>query len=139
MSIKSIFIALVLSFISVQSFASIFVNQEDLDSWISIPVIALDTHSLFATLPVARTVTETGVEVRVYSNKTAVGRCFDSGTVMSSSQWNAYQNCSAKMVGCDNIFYIRDGKVLEYKVEGRCKTGKVVRPQKGWEKFLPAQ
>jgi len=39
------------------------------------------------------------------------------------------------MAGCDNIFYIQDGKVIQYKPVGQCFTDESVSPEKGWEKF----
>ena len=111
------------------------VRQSDLDSWVDVPVTALDTHSLFLTFPMVKTITDSGIEIRNYANKRAIGICGGSG-FLSYSNFNAFQSCSAKMVGCDSIFYIRDGKVIEYKTVGRCYTNETVRPEKGWEKFL---
>ena len=107
----------------------------DLDSWLGVPVIAIDTHSFLLTLPMVKTVTDSGVEIRVYSNKRGIVSC--GGTeFLSYSNFNTFQTCSTGLVGCDNIFYIRDGKVIEYKPVGRCYTNEMVRPEKGWERFL---
>lgn len=127
------------------------VKQTDLETWIGVPVEALNTHSLFLTIPMVKTLTESGVEIRNYVNKVGVSRCSQNafgarnsnafGTdnnvqFISYANFNSFQNCSSQMVGCDNIFYIRDGKVLEYKPVGRCYTDETVRPEKGWERFL---
>ncbi len=127
------------------------VRQVDLDAWKDVPVEALDTHSLFLTVPMVKTVTDSGIEIRDYVNKVGVSSCSQNtfgaknanlyGTgnnaqVMTYANYNSFQNCSAKMVGCDNIFYIRNGKVLEYKPVGRCYTDNTVRPEQGWERFL---
>lgn len=127
------------------------VRQSDLETWKGVPVEALDTHSLFLTVPMVKTVTESGVEIRNYVNKVGISSCAQNafGTknsnvfgmsntaqVMSYANFNSFQNCSSQMVGCDNIFYIRDGKVLEYKPVGRCYTDDSVRPEPGWERFL---
>ncbi len=120
------------------------VNQSDLDAWVGVPVIALDTHSLFLTVPMVKTMTDSGVEIRNYVNKRGVSSCGGSGfgtlnlpgSTLSYSNFNAFQNCTSGMVGCDNIFYILDGKIIEYKPVGRCYTNEAVRPEKEYERFL---
>jgi hypothetical protein len=111
------------------------VHQADLDSWIGVPVIAVDTHSFLLPLPMIKTVTDSGVEIRVYSNKRGVSSCGGTG-VLSNSNFNSFQACSAGLVGCDGIFYIRDGKVIETKAVGNCYTDESSRPEKGYEKFM---
>lgn len=126
------------------------VRQADLDAWVGVSVVALDTHSLFMTLPTVKTVTEGGVEIRNYVNKMNISSCgrFATGSVvgtatptgssvqvMSTAAFNAFQTCSAQLIGCDNIFYIRDGRIVEYRPTGRCFTDDRVRPQRGWERF----
>ena len=111
------------------------VHQTDLDSWIGVPVIAVDTHSFLLPLPMIKTVTDSGVEIRVYSNKRGVSSCGGTG-VLSNSNFNSFQACSAGLVGCDGIFYIRDGKVIETKAVGNCYTDESSRPEKGYEKFM---
>lgn len=121
------------------------VRQSNLDAWVDVPVIALDTHSFFLTLPMVRTVTDSGIEIRVYSNKVGVSSCGGSGfgsvnspqgSALSYANFNAFQNCTSRMVGCDGIFYIRDDKVIEAKPVGRCYTNEAIRPEKGYERFL---
>jgi hypothetical protein len=122
------------------SCASLGVRQSDLDSWVGVPVVALDTHSLFLTVPVVKTITDTGVEIRNYVNKQGFSSCQDSGSVsynkyLSHSKFNAIQTCSSRIIGCDNIFYIRNGKVIKYKPVGRCYTNEAVRPEPGYQNF----
>ena len=121
------------------------VRQSDLDAWVDVPVIALDTHSFFLTLPMVRTVTDSGVEIRVYSNKRGVSSCRGSGfgstnspqgNTLSYANFNTFQNCMSGMVGCDGIFYIRDGRVIEAKPVGRCYTNEATQPEKGYDRFL---
>jgi hypothetical protein len=128
--ISSFFIVL---FISGCAFKS--VRQQDLNAWEGVSVEELDRHSLFLTLPLIKTKTESGVEIRVYPNKVNLGSCYGSGSVntngyLNYSQFSMYQNCSSQLVGCDNIFYIKDKKVLEYKPVGRCYTDETVQPEK---------
>ena len=110
-------------------------RMADLDSWLGVPVIAIDTHSFLLTLPMVKTVTDSGVEIRVYSNKRGIVSCGGTG-FLSYSNFNTFQACSAGLVGCDGIFYIRDGKVIEVKAVENCYTNEKSRPEKGWERFL---
>jgi hypothetical protein len=97
-----------------------------------------------------KTVTESGVEIRNYVNKIGISSCaknafgaksgnvFGMGNtaqIMSYESFNSFQNCSSQMVGCNNIFYIGNAKVLEYKPVGKCYTDETVRPERGWERF----
>jgi hypothetical protein len=97
------------------------VRQADLDSWKGIPVEALDTHSLFATMRMTTRTTSSGVEVRNYVNSSKGTYC--SGTAFSAS-------CVDDDVTCNNLFYVRNGKVIEYAPTGQCKTDESVRPEK---------
>ena len=111
------------------------VRPQDVNAWKDIPVEELDIHSFFITLPVIKTKTESGIEIRVYPNKVNYGTCFSNGNIngsgyMKFAQFNSFQNCSSKLVGCDNIFYIKNKKVLEYKPVGNCFTDESVQPEK---------
>lgn len=109
------------------------VRQQDLDAWVGAPVEALDTHSFFITLPMVRTVTESGIEIRNYPNKRNIGGCFSFGNTygyINSATYNSFATCSSNLVGCDNIFYIKNGRVVEYAPTGRCKTDETVQPQR---------
>lgn len=110
------------------------VNQEDLDAWVGVPVEALDTHSFFVTIPMYRSVTASGVEVRNYANGSDVAKCFsNSGANTNKSgkhvNTSTFTTCSSSRVVCNNIFYIKDGKVVEYAPTGNCYTDETVQPQ----------
>ncbi len=55
------------------------VRLTDIDAWRDVPVEALDTHSLFITIPVVKTLTDSGIEIRDYVNKRNIGNCFGGG------------------------------------------------------------
>ncbi len=124
------------------------VRQQDLDAWEGVPVEALDTHSLFLTLPVNRTITDSGIEIRNYMNRRNVGHCsgtgsgggtgqFNGNQYMTSSNFNSFQNCVSQTIGCDNIFYIKDNRVIEYKPVGkRCFTDERVQPETRYMKLI---
>lgn len=108
------------------------VRQQDLDAWVGMPVEALDLHSLFITVPMYRTVTDSGIEIRNYANGIDVANCFGNAGVSRSGNFvnaNAFTTCSSARIVCNNIFYIKDGKVIEYAPTGRCYTDETVQPQ----------
>ncbi len=97
------------------------VRKQDLDLWVGVPVEALDTHTFVLTLPVSKTFTATGIEVRNYVNGGETENC----------TYNKYTglNCSKDTIACNNIFFIKDGKVIEYAPTGHCMTDERVVPQ----------
>ncbi|HYA75502.1 MAG TPA: hypothetical protein VED83_01225 [Burkholderiaceae bacterium] len=110
------------------------VHQQDLDTWVGAPVSALDTHPLFGTLPMVRVFPESGVEVRDYVNKRYVAGCLPPASAgsktftMNPGTYKAFRTCSENMSGCDNVFTIKNGKVMQFSPEGQCKTSEIVRP-----------
>ena len=54
------------------------VRQKDLDAWVGMPVAALDTQSLFATIPMIRTHAENGDEIRNYASGRGFSSCAGS-------------------------------------------------------------
>ena len=108
------------------------VRQQDLDAWVGMPVEALDTHSIFITIPMYRTVTESGIEIRNYANGRSVANCFGTAganTVGNFVSANAFTTCSSGRIVCNNIFYIKNGKVIEYAPTGRCYTNETAQPE----------
>lgn len=114
------------------------VRQEDLDSWKGQPVAALDLHPLFLTMPVEIQRTADGTEIRNYVNGGEVGRCFGGATANSMGGMSVMVTgnsfCSTAFVACNNIFYIKGGKVLDYVPTptrgARCMTDSRVQPRK---------
>jgi hypothetical protein len=108
------------------------VRQQDLDAWVGVPVEALDTHSFFITVPMFRTRTDSGIEVRNYANGYDVAQCFGNANASMVGNFvnaNTFTTCSSRRIVCNNIFYIKDGKVIEYAPTGRCYTDETVQPQ----------
>lgn len=108
------------------------VRQQDLDAWVGVPVEALDTHSIFITIPMYKSFTESGIEIRNYANGRDVAQCFANANANSkgrSVNANAFSTCSSNRIVCNNLFYIRDGIVLEYAPTGRCYTDETAQPQ----------
>jgi len=125
-------VLLLLLVVSLSACAGLLVRQQDLDAWVGMPVEALDTHSLFLTVPMIRTRTESGIEIRNYANGKTILSCSGYGNAAASGGWvqaSAFSNCASGWQGCNNIFYIRDGKVLEYAPTGNCYTNASVQPE----------
>lgn len=115
------------------------VRQQDLDAWVGMPAEALDTHSFFITVPMVRTKTESGIEIRNYANGRNFGSCSGFGSANSRGSWvnsTLFSTCSSEWVGCNNIFYIKDGKVIEYAPTGRCFTDERVQPQSRYRHMM---
>jgi hypothetical protein len=123
------------------------IRQQDLDAWVGKPVEALDTHSFFITLPMVKTVTDSGIEIRDYVNKSAISQCAGSGfgngsansnggQTLSYANFNAFQNCTSGMVECDNIFYIKNKKIIVYKPVGQCYTDESMQPEATYLKLV---
>lgn len=104
------------------------VRQSDLDSWVGQPVMALDTHSLFSTMPMSKNVSS-DIETRVYSNSKSVINCY-------SSQGYGGTSCSNNQITCSNIFYIKNGKVVEYLPKGKCYTDDSTRPEERYKSLI---
>ena len=115
------------------------VRQQDLDAWVGAPVEALDTHSIFLTMPMYRTISESGIEVRNYANGRQVASCFGSGSAYVTGNYanlNTFTNCSSTSIVCNNIFYIKDGVVIEYAPTGRCYTNETAQPQARYKRLM---
>ena len=112
------------------------VRQSDLDAWVGMPVEALDTHPVFLSMPVYRTQTAGGVEIRNYFNSKAVEQCFSSSSGHQEAgrhvSHSVFVTCSENHLSCSNLFYIQDGKVTRYAPTGNCYTDNSVRPQPGY-------
>ncbi len=108
------------------------VRQHDLDAWVGAPVEALDTHPLFMTMPLYRSQTDAGIEVRNYFNSKDIEQCFASGQDRHANRsvtHSVFVSCSNSRLACSNVFYIQGGKVLRYAPTGNCYTDDSVRPR----------
>ena len=108
------------------------VRQEDLDAWVGQPVSMLDTHPFFLTVPLEKRFTADGVEVRIYRNGRSVSRCSSQSALVNSysTSINSYANCYQDDVVCNNIFFIKNNRVIRYSPTGRCYTDATVRPKR---------
>lgn len=113
------------------------VRQVDLDSWVGQPVIALETHPIFLSIPVVKTQASDGTEIWNYVNSVNIGHCSGGGSIYGGlvdyGTYTAYSNCVQRAGACNNIFFIRDGKIIKYTPIGsggvRCYTTKKLQPE----------
>lgn len=109
------------------------VRQQDLAAWEGAPVQALDMHPIFVSMPMYKTLTDNGMEVRNYVNGKETEQCFASGGVHHGSgkhaRYSEFVSCSENRIVCNNLFYIQDGKVVRYAPTGNCYTDESVRPR----------
>lgn len=133
--LKIIFLILIFSSVLGCAGTQKQVRQQDLDAWVGMPVEALDTQSFFLTLPMVKTVIDSGIEIRVYPNKKTISSCGGFGFV-SNANFQSFQSCSAQLYGCDNIFYIKEKRIIQYKPVGNCYTDEIVLPEAGYQKFI---
>ncbi len=112
------------------------VRQEDLNAWVGQPVSALDIHPVWITVPLVRTITPDGVEIRNYINGAQVSTCSRGGVVTGGvvdyATYTSFTQCMAREMACHNIFVIRNGVVERYTPVGRggamCYTTSALQP-----------
>ena len=111
------------------------VRQQDLDAWVGQPVIALELHPVFITMPVVKTTASDGTQIWNYVNGRGVGNCLHSGSILGAVDYATYlgfNNCMAGFAACNNIFYIRDSRIMKYTPVGtgglRCYTDESLQP-----------
>lgn len=113
------------------------VRQVDLDAWVDQPLAALETHPIFITVPVVKTVASDGTQIWNYVNGANLGQCSGGGNVWGTqinyAAYSQFASCVQRFAACNNIFYIRDGKILRYTPVGtggaRCYTTEQLQPQ----------
>ena len=112
-------------------YGCVSVRQQDIDAWVGVPVEALDTHSDLRTVLMYRKNEGNGIEIRNYMNgrRRDVAKCWRiSGGGKSGRYVNTFTTCPDGLIVCNNIFYIKDGKVIEYAPTGQC-LNETVQPQ----------
>ncbi len=124
-------IAIVLSSL-VSGCADPVIRQQDLDTWVGMPVEALDTQPLFMTMRMIRTRSEDGTETRNYASGRDFPSCAGSaelGAVGSYVSAEAFSSCVGGWTGCSNVFRIKDEKIVDYAPSGHCSTNESVWPK----------
>lgn len=107
------------------------VRQPDLDAWVGVSVEGLDTHPIFSKELMFRTKTTSGTEIRNYAYGYNFKECFGRAGASKFGDFvneNTFITCSSGQIVCNNLFYIREGKVLEYAPTGLCATDAKAQP-----------
>jgi len=128
------FAMLILS--TLMAFGCASVHQDDLDTWKGRPVSDIEKHPIFVTMPVVRTVTSDGTELRDYVNGQNVAQCSSGGTVFNGvvnmASYNSFMSCTQKIQACHGIFTIKNGTVESLSAIGtggaRCYSNESMRP-----------
>jgi len=108
------------------------VRQQDLDAWVGVPVEALDEHPFFMKAPMFRTRTDSGTEIRNYAYGYNFEQCFRNAGASHVGDFvdeNVFIVCSSSRIVCNNIFYSKEGMILEYAPTGRCDTDETLQPE----------
>lgn len=111
------------------------VRPEDTAAWVGQPVSALEQQPVFLTMHLVKTRTSDGTEIWDYVNGAAVSSCSGNGQIsgdVSMATFNSFSSCMARVASCNNLFYVKDGRVERYVPVGtggaRCYTNDAVRP-----------
>jgi hypothetical protein len=107
--------------------------QQDLAAWKGASVEELDAHTFFKTVPMFRTKTDSGTEIRNYAYGYNFGECFGQAGASKFGDFvheNDFITCSSSRIVCNNIFYIKEEQVLEYAPTGRCDIDEKVLPER---------
>ncbi len=100
------------------------VKQEDLNAWKGVDLIELETHPLFTTLPFTKRLLSDDSELHIFNNsRTASVNCNHDKFLNTTS-------CSGgDTITCSNQFFVKNGKVIEYRPVGKCYTDCSTRPK----------
>ena len=112
------------------------VRQADLDAWVGQPVAALETHPIFLSIPVVKTQASDGTQIWNYVNGANLGQCSGGGNIFGATldyaTYSRFSTCIQRFAACNNIFFIRDGRVVKYTPIGtggmRCYTTEQLQP-----------
>ncbi|MBN1903503.1 MAG: hypothetical protein JW927_00235 [Deltaproteobacteria bacterium] len=112
------------------------VRQIDLDAWVGQPVVALETHPIFLTMQVVKTVASDGTQIWNYVNGKNFASCTGGGTIYNNTidfaSYSKFTRCMQQFAACNNIFHIKDGVVQSYTPIGTggasCYTNESAQP-----------
>ena len=91
------------------------VNPADTEAWVGQPVSVLEKQPLFLTMQVVKTQASDGTDIWNYVTGQAATSCNQDGTFLGRrigwGTYMAFTDCTSRFQACNNIFYIRDGRV----------------------------
>lgn len=112
------------------------VREEDQAAWRGRPVSELQLHPVFATMKLVRTRADDGTELWNFVNGRQVSSCSGDGLIfggyLSTVQYAQFTSCMSGHAACNNLFYVKGGRVLDYVPTGsggmRCYTDERTQP-----------
>jgi hypothetical protein len=112
------------------------VHPEDTEAWVGQPVNVLEKQPLFLTMQVVKTKASDGTEIWNYVNGRDVASCNQDGTIFGRrvgfSAYSSFVDCTSHFQACNNIFYIKDGRVQRVVIMAsggaQCSTDQRFRP-----------
>lgn len=97
-------------------------------SWKGLPLAALEVHPALTTSRMVRTRTDSGIEIRNYSQMFTPSNCTALDGAAGAGNWvsgAAFAECSGSPGVCRHLFYLKDGTVLDYSPQS---CGRPLRP-----------
>lgn len=94
-----LFTSLLFLFTSCSTYQPRTVRQQDLDAWTGVSVDALDTHSLWTTIPMKEIKTKDGYVYRYYNNSKTFMNCISRGGTTSNLNGVVNTNANAYAYG----------------------------------------
>ena len=113
------------------------VHPEDTEAWVGQPLSVLEKQPLFLTMQVVKTQASDGTDIWNYVTGQGATSCIGDGTWFGGRRigWGTYMSftdCTSRVQACNNIFYIRDGRVQRVVVMAsggaQCSTDRRFRP-----------
>ncbi len=107
------------------------VRDSDKAAWRARPVVELETHPLFSTLPREVRPISDGSELWTFSNCGAVREQRECKSTLNARGDSVQTKCNGggeSTVCCHNQFVVRGGMVEEYRPVGNCMTNCSTRP-----------
>lgn len=112
------------------------VHPEDTEAWAGQPTSVLEKQPLFLTMAVVKTQASDGTDIWNYVSGQAATSCNQDGMLLGRRiGWGAYTgftDCTSRFQACNNIFYIRDGRIQRVVVlasgGAQCSTDKRFLP-----------
>ena len=112
------------------------IHQEDLRAWEGGQVSALDTHPMFQTMQMVKTMGPDGTEIRHYVNGNNLDRCSGGGSLFRAqvnyASYKQFAACMQSVTACSSIFYINGDIITSVSRIGtggdKCLMNDAMRP-----------
>jgi len=109
------------------SMKKVGVRDGDLAAWVGVPLIELETHSVFSQMKLSKQQLSDGTWMYNYVNSRTVAgdtNCFTTQLGLTTCNGG-----DSSTITCNNQFFVRDGVVTRYRPLGQCYTSCATWPQ----------